>query len=123
MRTIPVTPAYPEQTQRVELDGVAYQMRIYWTQFDEQIKEAIGTTDDGKWYMDLSSDDITLNGIALVGGANLLEPYAYNQLGGLIVVDSELKYANPTYDGLGDRFQLIYVTRAEYEEFLANDTL
>lgn len=114
---IPVASGLPEQSLRIELDGAAYNIRIYWNQYDDAIRVVTGD-EDGKWYMDLSGDDFTINGIALVGGTDLFEPYGYRQLGSLFVADTSGNSQDPVFDGLGDRWILRYYDTTENEQFL-----
>lgn len=114
---IPVASGLPEQSIRIELDVAAYNIRVYWNQYDDSIRKVTGD-EDGKWYMDLAGDDFTINGIALVGGADLLEPYGYRQLGSLFVADTSGNSQDPVFDGLGDRWILRYYDTTENEQFL-----
>lgn len=65
------------------------------------------------WHMDLSMPDIDLelNGLKLVGGVDLLYPYAITELGQMFVIDLEDKKEDPTRELLGDRFQVAYFTK------------
>ena len=112
---IPVESGYPDQTLRIELDGIAYSVRIYWNAPDDIINEVCG---GGRWYMELSCEDFTINNIALVGGCDLFEIYGYAQLGTLFVVDTSGKAEEPAFEGLGDRWRLRYWDTTENEEFL-----
>lgn len=114
---IPVASGLPEQSMRIELDGAAYNIRVYWNQYDDAIRKVTGD-EDGKWYMDLAGDDFTINGIALVGGADLFEPYGYRQLGSLFVADTSGNSQDTVFDGLGDRWILRYYDTTENEQFL-----
>lgn len=114
---IPVASGLPEQTLRIELDGAAYNLRIYWVQSDSSIRQITGQ-EDGRWYMDIAGDEFTINGISLVGGADILEPYGYVQLGSLFVADTYGKSEDPPFNGLGDRWVLRYYDTAENEQFL-----
>lgn len=114
---IPVASGLPEQTLRIELDGAAYNLRIYWVQGDVSIRQITGQ-EDGRWYMDIAGDEFTINGISLVGGADLFEPYGYAQLGSLFVADTYGKSEGPPFSGLGDRWVLRYYDTTENEQFL-----
>ncbi|MGL4753318.1 MAG: phage baseplate plug family protein [Aeromonadaceae bacterium] len=114
---IPIASGLPEQSLRIELDGAAYNIRVYWNQYDDAIRKVTGD-EDGKWYMDLAGDDFTINGISLVGGADLFEPYGYRQLGSLFVADTSGNSQDPVFDGLGDRWLLRYYDTTENEQFL-----
>jgi len=65
-------------------------------------------------FVDLNSNgvDISIGILALNGVA--LNPYGYSGfLGNLMFIDTQ-GYDDPTYDGLGGEFQLVYLTPAEY---------
>ena len=38
---IPIQTSYPDQTLRIELDGIAYDIRVYYSAYDDVIKEII----------------------------------------------------------------------------------
>lgn len=117
---VPVT-NYPDQTFRIALDGVTFAARVWWSQFDDAAKALVGDDIEGQWYLDLLSNDgtIALYGMALVTGCDMLEPYAFDGLGGLWLVDVEGKLRDPGLDDLGVQHQLIYVPRDERSEFNA----
>lgn len=85
----------------IKLDGGAYRITIRWNQADQA------------WYMDIvgNSNTVVKKGIKLVGGTNLLEPFAVLELGALYVVDLEGEDLDPDFEGLGDRYQLVYVEK------------
>jgi hypothetical protein len=55
--------------------------------------------------------------MALVTGCDMLEPYAFDGLGGLWLVDDEGKARDPGLDGLGVIHTLYYVPRADRASF------
>lgn len=120
-QVLPVT-NYPEQTLRLTLDGIALTMRVYWSEFDSVTKEVIGDDIDGQWYMDFATADgsISMAGMAIVGGCDMLEPYAFDGLGSLWAIDVEGKPRDMTLASLGTTHQLIYVPVAEVEQFSAD---
>ena len=95
---LPVKVPYYEGQK--SLDGNPYKIKIKWN----------GTTE--KWYMDLTQvteSTISIKGIALLPGKDLLKPYGYaHLLGELWVEDTAGTYEDPTYDGMGDRWRLRY---------------
>ena len=115
-QTIPTT-NYPEQSFRIVLDGTSYAWRVYWSQYDDTIKEIVGDDIEGQWYADIESDQITIKGMALVTGADLLQRYAFDQLGALWVVDNEQSPSDVTFDSFGTRHTLLYIPKAEVESF------
>ena len=82
------------------LDGNNYTLLIQWNLETE------------KWYLHLNglSNDVAINGIALLTGKNLLAPYGYRELGELWVVDNSGANEDPNYDDFGSRWTLEYTT-------------
>ena len=82
------------------LDGNQYKVRITWN----------GTTE--KWYLDLtqlSDSSVSIKGMALLPGKDLLSPHGYAHiLGELWVEDTAGTEDNPTYEGMGDRWRFRY---------------
>lgn len=128
---IPIQTAYPDQTLRIELDGIAYDIRVYYSAYDDVIKEIIADGRDGKWYMeivdgqstgeinqDLALGLVNTKSIALVNGADLFEPYGHQELGSLFVIDGEGLNEIPDFDNMGDRYKILYVEKAQQEDFL-----
>lgn len=115
---IPVT-NYPEQVFRITLDGVTLAARVWWSEFDQITRDLVGDGIAGQWYMDMVSTDgtVDIDGMALVTGCDMLEPYAFDGLGGLWLVNVESKPTDPALEDLGVQFQLIYVPVDEREEF------
>lgn len=115
---IPVT-NYPEQVFRITLDSVTLASRVWWSEFDQITRDLVGDGIAGQWYMDMVSTDgtVELYGMALVTGCDMLEPYAFDGLGGLWLVDVEDKSRDPGLSDLGVTHNLIYVPAAERAEF------
>lgn len=96
-----VTQPYPDSTQRVELSGTVYTLRIYWSERATC------------WHLDMSDADgeRILMGLRLVTGFPLL--YRYRHLavppGELFLLDQRDVAGLPTLDGMGDRYRLYYV--------------
>jgi len=121
---IPVT-AYPEQPMRIDLDGNAYNIRIYYSAYDDVIKEVVDDGREGKWYMDISQGQsidndelVNVKGIALVGGADLFEPYAYQALGSLFVIDTDNLSDDPDFENMGGRYKILYIEKSQQEDLL-----
>ena len=115
---IPVT-NYPDQRFRITLDGITLSARCWWSEFDQITRDLVGDGITGQWYWDMISTDgaIEVYGMALVTGCDMFEPYAFDGLGGLWLVDVEDKSRDPGLADLGVVHQLIYVLADEREEF------
>lgn len=74
---------------------------------------------DNAWYTNLIifEADITINGIKLVGGDDLLRQYAITELGKLFMVDVENKFEDPNFEQIGDRFKLLYILKENVNDF------
>lgn len=97
---IPMTNKFPRSRFTITLEGNPYEFVIHWN-------ETISA-----WYMNLRSitdSAIDFKGIRLVGGVNLLKPFAILELGALYMVDGEGLNEDPNYDDMGGRFRLYYV--------------
>jgi hypothetical protein len=118
IQIIPVS-NYPDQRFRLTLEGVPLSVRVWWSAFDSITAELIGDGIQGQWYLDMVSTDgaIDINGMALVTGCDMLEPYAFDGLGGLWLVDDEGKARDPSLDDLGVTHTLYYVPRADRASF------
>lgn len=112
---------YPDQTIRMDLDGKPTDIRMYWSAFDASI-QALAQDDDwvpeGSWYMDISNDEFTVNGILITGGCDILEPHAQAPLGGLFLVPMTPEPKELTFDSFGVDHLLLYVPVANYDEFV-----
>lgn len=117
MFNIPITIGQPDQTLNIPLDGISYNIRIYYSSYDDLIKEIVNDGQEGKWYMEIN-DGIEIKNIALVPGADLFEIYGYQELGALFIVDTTGAKELPTLDGLGDRWSIRYVPVGEREDVL-----
>lgn len=118
-QVIPTSP-YPEEKFSINLDGSVYDARIYWLQYDDQINEVVGDGNEGKWFMDLvgRNNEVNVKGMALVCGCDILEPYAYSELGSILVLDTQGLGADPNFEGMGTRFEVRYLPKAINEQIL-----
>ena len=81
------------------LDGNTYRLKLYWNTYNE------------KWYLGIYgyNNDVDINGIALLCGKNLLEPFGYEDvLGELWVIDNSGANEDPDYEDFGSRWTLEY---------------
>ena len=95
---INITPN-PYQTGLKVLDDETYRLTFHWNLHMEQ------------WYMDLdgiTDTSVSIHGIALLPGKDLLEKYGYSQLGSLEIIDNSDANENPNFDEIGSRFTLEY---------------
>jgi len=101
-QVIPTIP-HPNPTQTVTLDGNECRMTFHWNLTEK------------KWYMNFEqlTEGYVLNGLAVVPGCSILEPYATPELGHLMVIDSEGKNRNPNFEDFGDIFVLMYIPLAD----------
>lgn len=93
----------------VDLEDLVWRFRFHWNETDQA------------WYMDLLGLDNgnDFKGIKVIGGINLLDPYAIRELGQLYLVDAENGLQDPDRDGFGDRYQLLYVLKENVDAFLS----
>lgn len=82
------------------LDGNPYKLRIWWS------------VNTSKWYMDITSlvdSDVTIRGTALLPGVDFFQKHGHGDiLGGLYLEDTSGANEAPTFDEMGDRWQLTY---------------
>ena len=97
-----VTQPMPNTTQRVQLSGVTYSIRLLWSQRGSC------------WHMDLSDGDgeLLLGGLRVVTHIPLLAPHRYLEglpPGDLMLVDVRgVVGGKPTLEDMGTRFRLYY---------------
>lgn len=115
---IPVT-NYPEQSFRIVLDSVSLRVRVYWSAWEPSTQAIAGEGMFGQWYMDINNDTgtIAVNGISIVGGCDILTPYAIDELGAIWLIDINGKAEEATLNSMGDRHKLVYVPVAEVDSF------
>lgn len=95
---IPLTAAF--QQLLISLANVTYQLTVKWN--DEA----------SVWVVDIASSSGTpiLSGIPLVTGTDLLGQFAYLNLGGSLIAQTDYDLtAPPTFDNLGDTGHLYFV--------------
>jgi hypothetical protein len=114
---------YPEQTFRMDFDGVPTTMRFYWSEWDESLRAIANDIDDGSpvhegcWYFDIATDEFTVNGIPVVQGCDMLEPFAQSSLGGMFVVNLLDKPLDLTFETMGVNHLVLYVLKENLETF------
>lgn len=110
MQVIPFQ-AFPEQTFRVTLGGILYTWRVYWSEFDETLKELAGADylPGGKWYADIEGGQLRIGGMGLVSGCDLFERFGIPEIGQLWIVDSEEKLTDVSYESLGVNHQIVFI--------------
>lgn len=114
---------YPDQSFRIDLDGVPTTFRFYWSEWDESIKAIANDTDAGAtlhtgcWYFDISTDEFTVNGIPVTQGCDMLEPFAQASLGGLWVVNLLNNPAEVTFESMGVNHLILHVLKDNLETF------
>jgi len=95
---IPLSPK--AQLVTVQLAGVKRKLNFYWNPTSEC------------WFMDVMDDVSTplIMGIPVVTGLDLLEQFAYMNLGGSIVVQTDHgPLLNPTFENLGVTGHVFFV--------------
>jgi hypothetical protein len=93
----------PAYTGTKVLDGNPYTLRIRWN------------THTQKWYLDLigTSNNVEIDGIALLCGKDLLAPYGYRHLlGELRLVDNSGRDEDPGFEEMGSRWTLEYTSKS-----------
>lgn len=97
-------------SQTIDLDGTPFKLRMTWN------------TRLASWYMDILTKDLQpiLLGIGLVSSYLLLDEWSMDGLpkGDFYLWDSESKPENfgVTFDNLGARYVLMYLTEDELDE-------
>lgn len=114
---------YPEQSFRMDLDGVPATMRFYWSEWDASLQAIANDVEEGApvhegcWYFDISTDDFTVNGIPVVQGCDMLEPFAQSSLGGMFVANLLDKPSELTFESMGVNHLVLYVLKENLETF------
>jgi hypothetical protein len=88
----------PYYTATKVLDNETYRLTIHWNITTEN------------WYMDIDgiTTSVSLHGLALLPGKDLLKKFGYSQLGQLFMIDNSGANENPTFDDINGRFVLEY---------------
>jgi hypothetical protein len=102
-----ITTPDPDTTQRVELGGLVYTLRIVWSQRGSC------------WHLELADSEGTpiLYGVRMITLWPLLYRYRYLGTlppGDLWFLDLREEAAKPTLEDMGDRFRLYYVPDGEF---------
>lgn len=96
-----VTTPYPNTTQRVELDGVVYTLRLLWSERGKA------------WHLDIADAEVVpiLSGLRLVTSFPLLYRFRHLPLppGELYFFDLKDQGGTPTLEEMGERYRLYYV--------------
>lgn len=104
MKRIPLRADVPCYRFNSTLDGHVVFFRLKWNFISEQ------------WFIDVDCEELGLSykGFAFVTGNNILSGRGVSELGALVLIDLQGD-ADPDRDGLGDRWKLVYITRAEID--------
>lgn len=103
MQLLPLTPN-PAFKYQIVLDGYDFNFRFRW-----HPAQSI-------WTFDMVCDDLNLGvkGLALMTGFDLLAGRGVYQVGKLALIDLQGN-EDPDFDGLGDRWKLLYITQEEVD--------
>lgn len=104
-----------DYTMRIDIEGMANTLRIYWVEFSATIKPEMET--NGFWLMDIKNKLFDIKGIKLVGGCELMWPYSQINFGGFYLVDTTGANLDPQFEGVTDVWQLNYISAANVEAF------
>lgn len=101
MQVIPIQPV-PSQQLQVVLAGQNCQIAIY------QKPQGL--------FFDLTSNGVSICTGVIAQDANPLNPISYTGFQGNLVFTDTQGNSDPVYTGLGSRYQLVYLTAAEYAQ-------
>ena len=101
MQVIDINTSYSEQLQRVDLDGFACEIRVYWSENPNGING-----EDGQFFMDIKNDIFDYKNIALTIGSEFFFYNGRSDFGGFICVDESQNFVNPTHGG---DWSLLYI--------------
>lgn len=101
MQTIKIQ-SVPSQLLKVVLAGQNCQIAIYQK--------------NGRVFVDLNSNGVDISLATIAHDAVPLNPRAYAGFAGNLFFIDNQGSSDPTYDGLGTRFQLIYLTADEFAQ-------
>ena len=88
----------PYTEYQITLDNQTYTITTRWNETDES------------WYMDIvgQTNDVRYLGLKIVGGVNIIGPFAILEMGSMYMIDLAEKYEDPDFDLFGDRFRILY---------------
>lgn len=89
------------QSLYITLGGVSYFLTVHWNAYANT------------WVLDIANENQApiASGLPLITGVNLLAQYAYLQIGGMLVVQTDqTPYALPTATNLGTDSHLYFIT-------------
>lgn len=103
MYILPLHP-HPSFRYRAPLEG--YEFSFHW--WYAPVQEI--------WFVDYSCEELSIDvaGMAVVTGNNLLSGRGLYQVGALVLLDLQGS-ADPDFDNFGDRWKMVYLTRAEMD--------
>lgn len=97
--------SHANTTQRIELGGVVYALRVRWSERGSC------------WHLDLADADgaAIVTGMRLTEGFPLLARYRHLSVpaGELVLVDTRDRDGEPTLQDLGERYRLYYFAPGE----------
>ena len=98
----------PNKKFNVDLDGNTYEMDIHWN------------VADNAWYMHLTgiTNTVTINGVKLATGQNLLKPYSELDLGAIYMVDETELERDADFDTIGVDVKMYYVTKDDVDSII-----
>lgn len=102
---LPIRQEGPHFRFVTELDGVAFSFEFRWNDRESA------------WFMTIGDGEGTpiVAGVRVISSFPLLTRFTDERLpaGFLYAIDSQARDADPDFEGLGRRVQLVYFTRAE----------
>lgn len=99
MQLIPIQPV-PSQQLQVVLAAQNCQLAIY------QKPQGL--------FVDLISNGVLISSAVIAQNLNVLNPLVYSSFQGNLYFNDTQGTTDPVYTGLGSRYQLVYLTAAEY---------
>ena len=101
MQTVPLQ-AVPSQQVQTVLGGQNCQIAVY----------TLGT--EGHVFADINVNGVDISSGILARNAVPLNPFGYAAFAGNLMFIDTQGLSDPSYTGFGARFQLVYLTAAEY---------
>lgn len=92
----------PYTEYQTTLDNEVYTITTRWNEIDEA------------WYMDIVgvTNGVTYLGLKIIGGVDIIGPFAILEMGSMYLIDLEEKYEDPDFDSFGDRYRILYRPKA-----------